>query len=107
MRPSICLRKSLKVSVNLAMILVHELQRVVNDYVAYYMRSRTHLGLAKDSPTPRHVMPPAAGNIVALPGSTGCTIATSARPHRTDHRRPSPPAHLLQHDADIPRSGRR
>jgi transposase InsO family protein len=41
------------------------LQRIVNDYVAYYMCSRTHLSLAKDSPTPRPVMPPAAGRIIA------------------------------------------
>ena len=42
------------------------LQRVVKDYVAYYMRSRTHLSLAKDSPTPRSVMPPAVGRIVEV-----------------------------------------
>ena len=33
------------------------LQRVVTDYVAYYMRSRTHLALDKDAATPRRVMP--------------------------------------------------
>ena len=42
------------------------LKRIVNAYVAYYMRSRTHLSLDKDSPTPRPVMPPGAGHIVAL-----------------------------------------
>jgi putative transposase len=42
------------------------LQRVVKDYVAYYMRSRTHLSLVKDSPTPRPVMPPKVGRIVVL-----------------------------------------
>ena len=47
------------------------LQRVVKDYVAYYMRSRTHLSLDKDSPTPRPVMPPAAGRIVAVPEVNG------------------------------------
>jgi transposase InsO family protein len=29
------------------------LRRVLGAYVAYYMRSRTHLALAKDSPVPR------------------------------------------------------
>jgi transposase InsO family protein len=43
------------------------LHRVVKDYVAYYMRSRTHLSLDKDSPTPRPVMPPTAGRIVEVP----------------------------------------
>ena len=43
------------------------LRQVLTEYVAYYMRSRTHLGLDKDSPTPRSVMPPATGRIVAVP----------------------------------------
>ena len=47
------------------------LQRVVKDYVAYYMRSRTHLSLVKDSPTPRPVMPPTAGRIVVFPEVNG------------------------------------
>ena len=47
------------------------LQRVVKDYVKYYMRSRTHLSLGKDSPTPRPVMPPTVGRIVALPEVNG------------------------------------
>jgi transposase InsO family protein len=47
------------------------LQRVVTDYVAYYMRSRTHLGLNKDSPTPRPVMSPSAGRVVAVPEVNG------------------------------------
>jgi putative transposase len=47
------------------------LQHVVTDYVAYYMRSRTHLSLDKDSPTPRPVTPPAAGGIVAVPAVNG------------------------------------
>jgi putative transposase len=42
------------------------LWHVMKDYVAYYMRSRTHLSLDKDSPTPRPVIPPAAGRIVAV-----------------------------------------
>jgi hypothetical protein len=35
------------------------------------MRSRTHLGLDKDSPTPRPITPPTAGRIVALPEVNG------------------------------------
>lgn len=41
------------------------LRRVLASYVAYYMRSRTHLALAKDSPLPRAVQAPPAGRIVA------------------------------------------
>ena len=43
------------------------LHRILRDYVAYYMRSRTHLALGKDTPSPRPVTPPSAGRIVALP----------------------------------------
>ena len=43
------------------------LRRVLASYVAYYMRSRTHLALAKDSPEPRPVQLPATGRIVATP----------------------------------------
>jgi putative transposase len=47
------------------------LQRVVIDYVPYYMRSRTHLRLDKDSPATRSVMPPTAGRVVAIPEVNG------------------------------------
>jgi putative transposase len=47
------------------------LQRIANAYVAYYMRSRTHQSLEKDSPTPRPVMPPTAGRVVAIPEVNG------------------------------------
>jgi putative transposase len=43
------------------------LRRVLASYVAYYMRSRTHLALAKDSPLPRAVYAPSSGRIVATP----------------------------------------
>jgi putative transposase len=43
------------------------LHRILRDYVAYYMRSRTHLALAKDTPCPRPVTPPSTGRIVAIP----------------------------------------
>jgi transposase InsO family protein len=47
------------------------LQRIANAYVAYYMCSRTHLSLKQDSPTPRPVMPPTAGRVVAIPEVNG------------------------------------
>jgi putative transposase len=47
------------------------LQRVVKNYVTYYMGSRTHLSLDKDSPIPRPVMPPTSGHIVATPEVNG------------------------------------
>ena len=47
------------------------LQRVLKDYVAYYMRSRTHLSLDKESPAPRPIMPPTVGRIVVLPEVNG------------------------------------
>jgi transposase InsO family protein len=53
------------------------LHRILTDYVAYYMRSRTHLGLGKDAPTPRPVMPPSAGRIVA-------TLQVGGLHHRYD-----------------------
>jgi putative transposase len=43
------------------------LHRILTDYVAYYMGSRTHLALGKDAPTSRPVVPPSAGRIVATP----------------------------------------
>jgi len=48
-------------------IVVNEtgLRRVLASYVAYYMRSRTHLALGKDSPLPRAVQASSAGRVVA------------------------------------------
>ncbi len=43
------------------------LHRVLLNYVAYYLRSRTHLALGKDTPITRPVTPPSAGHIVAIP----------------------------------------
>jgi putative transposase len=43
------------------------LRRVLTEYVEYYHRSRTHLGLAKDCPIPRDVEPRCAGQIVGFP----------------------------------------
>ncbi len=48
-------------------IVVNEvgLRRVLASYVTYYMRSRTHLALATDSPVPRPVQSASTGRIVA------------------------------------------
>jgi transposase InsO family protein len=43
------------------------LRKVLAEYLEYYHRSRTHLGLEKDCPIPRAVEPRAAGEVVALP----------------------------------------
>ena len=47
------------------------LHQVVRDYVAYYMRSRTHLALDIDTPCPRPVTPPSTGCVVVTPGVGG------------------------------------
>ena len=43
------------------------LRRVLHEYIAYYSRTRTHLGLNKDAPLPRPVAPPTAGRVMAIP----------------------------------------
>jgi putative transposase len=43
------------------------LRRILHAYVAYYLRSRTHLSLDKDAPISRPVAPPTDGDIVAIP----------------------------------------
>jgi putative transposase len=55
------------------------LSRIVTQYLAYYHQSRTHLSLAKDSPQPRTIAPPAHGPIVATPQVGGLH-------HRYDRR---------------------
>ena len=67
------------------------LQRIANAYVAYYMCSRTHLSLEQDSPTPRPVMPPTTGRVVAIPEvnglhhryNRGCIVAATVLAFRT------------------------
>jgi transposase InsO family protein len=49
----------------------HHLLRVLNDYFAYYHRSRTHQSLGNDSPEPRAVEPPERGTVVAFPQVAG------------------------------------
>ena len=43
------------------------LRRTLQNYFAYYQRSRTHLSLGKDAPEPRAVEPPEQGCVVAIP----------------------------------------
>jgi hypothetical protein len=46
-------------------------RRVLQAYIEYCVKSRTHLSLDKDSPTSRPVTPPADGAIVAIPHVDG------------------------------------
>ena len=50
-------------------IVFHEtwLRRILDSYLDYYHRSRTHLSLGKDPPEPRSIQPPEMGSVVALP----------------------------------------
>jgi len=43
------------------------LHRVLTDYIAYYLRSRTPLALGKNTPVTRPISPLSAGRIVAIP----------------------------------------
>jgi hypothetical protein len=43
------------------------LQRVLRDYLAYYLHSRTHLALDKDTPFSRPVLQASAGRGAATP----------------------------------------
>jgi transposase InsO family protein len=43
------------------------LRRVLDQYVAYYLKSRTHLALDKDAPVSRPVAPSGNGAITAIP----------------------------------------
>jgi len=55
------------------------LYRHLRRFADYYHRSRTHLGLEKDTPEPRPVQGPEAGRIVAIPEVGGL-------PHRYERR---------------------
>jgi putative transposase len=43
------------------------LRRALAAYVEYYLKSRTHLSLNKDSPVSRPVAPPTGRTIMAIP----------------------------------------
>jgi hypothetical protein len=47
------------------------LYRHLREFADYYHRSRTHLGLQKDTPKSRQVQGPEAGRIVAIPDVGG------------------------------------
>jgi putative transposase len=47
------------------------LYRHLQRFCSYYHRSRTHLGLQKDTPEPRPIQPPDAGRIIAIPEVSG------------------------------------
>jgi hypothetical protein len=57
------------------------LYRHVKSFLAYYHESRTRLSLAKDTPEPRPVHPPAIGAVAAIPqiGGLHHRIRTSRR----------------------------
>jgi putative transposase len=52
---------------DLIVLSVAGLQRVLADYVAYCMHTRTHLRLGKDAPASRPATPLSAGRIVEIP----------------------------------------
>ena len=62
------------------------LHRVLTAYVGYYLHSRTHLALGKDTPSRRLVTPPSAGRIVALPEVGGSITVTTASRHNLGRR---------------------
>ena len=43
------------------------LSRHLRNFVDYYHRSHTHLGLQKDAPESRPIQPPDTGRIIAIP----------------------------------------
>jgi putative transposase len=43
------------------------LYRHFQRFCSYCHRSRTHLGLQKDTPEPRRIQPPDSGRIIAMP----------------------------------------
>lgn len=61
------------------------LRTVLDEYIAYYNESRTHLGIEKDCPVPRPIEGPEAGEIVALAVLGGLH-------HRSPPRLPAGPA---------------
>lgn len=55
------------------------LRRLLTDYLTYDRGFRTHLALAMDCPVPRAIVPPAAGEVIAVPEVGGL--------HHHDERR--------------------
>ncbi len=46
---------------------VQHLRRILRSYFDYYLCSRTHLSLERNSPSPREIEPPERGNVIAIP----------------------------------------
>ena len=44
---------------------------MLGGYITYYHQARTHLSLAKDSPTPRRAQAITDGDVVAFPEEIG------------------------------------
>jgi putative transposase len=53
------------------------LRRLLSAHVAYYHRSRTHLGLGKDTPDGRPIQPTSAGKVIVVPESVVFITDTS------------------------------
>ncbi len=77
------------------------LRRVLTAYVTYYMRSRTHLGFGKDTPSSRPVTRPQPGALSPFQKSAACTTATTASRRNRNQRVPptqdsrrTPPLHV-------------
>jgi transposase InsO family protein len=58
------------------------LYRQLQSFVDYYHRSRTHLGLEKDSPVPRPSNRRTWGGLLRCRKLAACIIVTSAAPHK-------------------------
>jgi DNA invertase Pin-like site-specific DNA recombinase len=54
------------------------LQRVLAEYVAYYMTARTHLSLDKDAPIARPGSPLSTGRVIAIPQVNGLVFGIFA-----------------------------
>jgi transposase InsO family protein len=66
--------------------LSYHLRNFVNDY----HRSRTHLGLLKDTPDSRPIQPPDTGRVIAIPKWAGSIIGTSVALPEPAPRAPQP-----------------
>src|SRR5262249_50063504 len=62
----------------------HSLRRHLIRFVAYYLRSRTHLALNKDAPIPRHLGARGRPTAASSPFRklVACTTATNGAPHK-------------------------
>jgi putative transposase len=81
----------------------NHLRRVLREYIRYYHKSRTHLGLGKDCPESRHVEPPVMGKIVAIPQVGGLHRSSPKSPVNSCSANMASPGSWcsLNFDADI------